>query len=192
LWHSGNDGAGSGLDADLLDGMQPSTSASANTIVQRDPAGRFKAGAPSASDDVARKAEVDGKVSKSGDTMTGDLRISKSNPRITLDTTSGNAPLTYAENSENMWSILYDPNNDWLTFYSNVQNMGVMHLYDDGTIRIKGAVINTVGIYSGSGSPQGNVSAPVGSIYQNTSGGTGTTIYYKASGTGNTGWVAIS
>lgn len=74
VWHQGNDGHGSGLDADLLDGMQPSTSASANTIVQRDSSGRIKAAAPSASDDVARKAEVDGKVSKSGDTMTGKLR----------------------------------------------------------------------------------------------------------------------
>lgn len=35
FWHSGNDGAGSGLDADLLDGAQPSASAGNNTIVQR-------------------------------------------------------------------------------------------------------------------------------------------------------------
>ena len=39
LWHGGNDGAGSGLDADLLDGAQPSTSASNNTIVQRNASG---------------------------------------------------------------------------------------------------------------------------------------------------------
>lgn len=40
VWHAGNDGAGSGLDADLLDGMQPSSSNSANTIMQRDVQGR--------------------------------------------------------------------------------------------------------------------------------------------------------
>lgn len=39
MWHAGNDGAGSGLDADQLDGMQPSTSASPNTIVQRNGSG---------------------------------------------------------------------------------------------------------------------------------------------------------
>jgi len=62
-WHSGNDGAGSGLDADLLDGRQPSTSASANTIVQRDGSGRAKFAAPVDSDDAARKAEVDATIS---------------------------------------------------------------------------------------------------------------------------------
>lgn len=35
MWDAGNDGAGSGLDADLLDGMQPTTGGSATTIVQR-------------------------------------------------------------------------------------------------------------------------------------------------------------
>ena len=35
IWTSGTDGSGSGLDADTLDGMQPSASASNNTIVQR-------------------------------------------------------------------------------------------------------------------------------------------------------------
>ena len=39
LWHSGNDGTGSGLDADLLDGAQPSVSASNNTIVKRHSSG---------------------------------------------------------------------------------------------------------------------------------------------------------
>jgi hypothetical protein len=53
-------------------GVHGATSAATpNTIVQRDAQGRIKAAAPAASDDVARKAEVDGKVSKSGDTMTG-------------------------------------------------------------------------------------------------------------------------
>jgi hypothetical protein len=41
----------------------------------RDSAGRAKVAAPSASDDIARKAEVDTKVSKSGDKMTGPLII---------------------------------------------------------------------------------------------------------------------
>ena len=41
-------------------GVHGATSAATpNTIVQRDPNGRFKAGAPAAADDVARKAEVD-------------------------------------------------------------------------------------------------------------------------------------
>jgi hypothetical protein len=48
----------------------------------------------------------------------------------------------------------------------------------------------TNGIYSGSGSPNGVVTANPGSLYLNTSGGSGTTLYVKESGSGtNTGWV---
>lgn len=36
IWNSGNDGSGSGLDADLLDGYHGSSSATANTYVRRD------------------------------------------------------------------------------------------------------------------------------------------------------------
>lgn len=39
IWHAGNDGSGSGLDADTLDGAQPSVGASNSTIVQRHSSG---------------------------------------------------------------------------------------------------------------------------------------------------------
>lgn len=42
-----------------------------------------------------------------------------------------------------------------------------------------------------SGSPEGVVTAPVGSVRLRTDGGAGTTIYVKESGTGNTGWVPL-
>jgi len=42
----------------------------------------------------------------------------------------------------------------------------------------------------GAGTPEGAVSAPVGSLYTRTDGGANTTLYVKESGTGNTGWVA--
>jgi hypothetical protein len=48
-----------------------------------------------------------------------------------------------------------------------------------------GAVIWT----SGAGTPEGAVTAPVGSLYTRTDGGALTTLYVKESGTGNTGWV---
>lgn len=41
FWNDGNDGAGSGLDADLLDGYNSATAATANTIVLRDSAGHI-------------------------------------------------------------------------------------------------------------------------------------------------------
>jgi hypothetical protein len=44
-WHAGNDGAGSGLDADLLDGLNSASTNTASTIVARDASGNFSAGA---------------------------------------------------------------------------------------------------------------------------------------------------
>jgi hypothetical protein len=43
---------------------------------------------------------------------------------------------------------------------------------------------------SGSGSPEGVVTAPIGSLWTRTDGGANTTLYVKESGSGNTGWVA--
>ena len=42
-WHSGNDGASSGLDADLLDGLNSATAATASTIAARDSSGDITA-----------------------------------------------------------------------------------------------------------------------------------------------------
>ena len=43
-WHAGNDGAGSGLDADLLDGLNATSANTVSTIVARDASGNFSAG----------------------------------------------------------------------------------------------------------------------------------------------------
>lgn len=53
-----------------------------------------------------------------------------------------------------------------------------------------GAIGTTIGARFGSGSPEGVVSAPVGSTYHRSDGGAATSYYVKESGTGNTGWVA--
>ena len=60
--------------------------------------------------------------------------------------------------------------------------LGVAH-NADGTL---------VGIYRGAGTPEGAVTAPIGSIYQRSDGGANTAVYRKESGAGNTGWVADS
>lgn len=57
-----------------------------------------------------------------------------------------------------------------------------------GTIYLDAA--KTVGIFHGTGSPEGVISASIGSTYHRTDGGAGTSYYIKESGTGNTGWVA--
>ena len=43
VWHAGNDGAGSGLDADTLDGLNTSTSATGDTVVARNSDGDISA-----------------------------------------------------------------------------------------------------------------------------------------------------
>jgi len=48
---------------------------------------------------------------------------------------------------------------------------------------------STVGWFVGSGTPEGAVTAGIGSIYMRTNGGAGTAVYIKESGVGNTGWV---
>lgn len=45
---------------------------------------------------------------------------------------------------------------------------------------------------SGTGTPEGAVTANIGSVFHRTDGSTGTTLYIKESGTGNTGWAAVS
>lgn len=45
-------------------------------------------------------------------------------------------------------------------------------------------------ISSGTGSPEGVLAAPVGSLFTRTDGGEATTLYVKESGAGDTGWVA--
>lgn len=45
-------------------------------------------------------------------------------------------------------------------------------------------------VTSGTGSPEGVVTAPQGSLFLRTDGSTSTTLYVKTSGSGNTGWTA--
>lgn len=57
-------------------------------------------------------------------------------------------------------------------------------------IRFGQDVSTTVEIIVGSGDPEGAQAAAVGSLFLRTDGGSGTTLYVKESGTGNTGWAA--
>ncbi len=54
-----------------------------------------------------------------------------------------------------------------------------------------GAVTGT-NLRSGTGTPEGAVTAAVGTLFERTDGSTGTTLYIKETGAGNTGWVAVA
>lgn len=63
--------------------------------------------------------------------------------------------------------------------------------YDNYAVVYGGTLwCNQIGVATGTGSPNGVVTAAVGALYVDTAGGAGTTLYVKESGTGNTGWVA--
>ena len=47
-------------------------------------------------------------------------------------------------------------------------------------------------IFSGTGTPEANVAAPVGAIFLRTDGAAETTLYSKETGTGTTGWSAMA
>lgn len=50
--------------------------------------------------------------------------------------------------------------------------------------------LNDIGIFAGSGTPEGVVTAGVSSLFLRKDGGASTSLYVKQSGSGNTGWVA--
>ncbi|WP_336078571.1 pyocin knob domain-containing protein [Paenibacillus sp. 203] len=67
---------------------------------------------------------------------------------------------------------------------------------EEGNIGWQGGDLNSLkassaNLFSGNGSPEGAVSAPVGSLYRRLDGYAGETLYIKESGTGNTGWRAV-
>lgn len=65
--------------------------------------------------------------------------------------------------------------NSGATFY----DLAIKDVYLGGVTPIK----------AGAGTPEGAVTAPVGSLFLRTNGGAGTTLYIKESGAGNTGWI---
>jgi hypothetical protein len=116
-------------------------------------------------------------IAETTDTTLRDMFISRSGTVMNIQS-PGNIELTSA-------SSIFRPAAD--NTYSN----GVVsrRWLDTFTTRVRpgaGAVVWT----SGTGTPEGAVTAPVGSLYTRTDGGASTTLYVKETGTGNTGWVA--
>jgi hypothetical protein len=97
---------------------------------------------------------------------------------------SSSAPLTPKEIQE-VQRILSDPTafpydfKTWLVAYVSLRI----------TISQSQVVTSAVDILRGTGSPEGAVAGAVGSVYLRTDGGAGTTIYFKESGGGTSGWV---
>tara|TARA_X000001382_G_scaffold124836_1_gene109743 strand:- start:1292 stop:1978 length:687 start_codon:yes stop_codon:yes gene_type:complete len=73
---------------------------------------------------------------------------------------------------------------------SNVPTTAAIKAYVDASVTTGVNLGSGVTITSGANTPEGAVTAPVGSLFLRTNGGSNTTLYVKESGTGNTGWSA--
>ncbi len=58
-----------------------------------------------------------------------------------------------------------------------------------GTTGVFSGVATALNLKRGTGTPEGAVVGVVGDVFQRTDGGTGTSLYIKESGAGNTGWI---
>lgn len=85
-------------------------------------------------------------------------------------------------------NIVSNGSNITLNYCGSIDSQGLaLHAKKDRTV-IHGT--NIVYYSSGTGTPEGNKTAPIGSIYMRKDGGANTSLYIKESGVGNIGWVA--
>lgn len=104
--------------------------------------------------------------------------------------------LMYVDGSENLRVVRYTSGGSYEAIPLEISVNSNVKLYS-GNLDIgasgKGIYFSANGNVTwtcGSGTPEGAVTAPVGSLFTRTDGGANTTLYVKESGAGNTGWVA--
>lgn len=108
-------------------------------------------------------------------------------PKVTATYNLGSSAITFNAGYFTSWTI---GTASILPATDNSVDMG------SPTLRVKRSYVvsryytATVFDSAGSGSPEGAITASVGSTYRRTDGGANSTFYVKEAGTGNTGWVA--
>jgi len=123
----------------------------------------------------------------SGNNATFDVRGSTSSTRAFLVKDNSSVELFRVNNSGN---VIINPTTS-NTLIGSTSDASTGKLQVTGNVHITGVLrIGTITITTGTGSPEGVVTATVGSQFMRTDGGANTTLYVKESGTGNTGWVA--
>lgn len=88
--------------------------------------------------------------------------------------------------------LILTPNIDYSLSGADLITTAPLSVGDELVVQIRQGISEVVGvnILTGVGTPLGIVSAGVGSLYINTTGGAGATLWVKESGTDSTGWVA--
>lgn len=119
-----------------------------------------------------------------------ELGYFKAAGRLGLQGNDASYPITFLDGGSNVISRI-DNTGNITSSSNNVSSLGSSsfrwaNTYSTNIRPGDGTVIWT----TGTGTPEGVVTAPVGSLFTRTDGGASTTLYVKQSGTGNTGWVA--
>jgi hypothetical protein len=86
--------------------------------------------------------------------------------------------------------VFQDPNDYSIDTSGSPFNIALSFNLPNASKMVVVSVNSGISGYTGTGTPNGVVTAPTGSIYSNLSGGSGQTLWVKETGTGNTGWVA--
>ena len=103
---------------------------------------------------------------------------------------SGNDTGTAARNPDSFASIAQTWKRGFSTKAATLTTNRAVELAAGHTVTWVDASGNELNsVYSGTGTPESVVAAPVGSMFLRRDGGASTTLYVKQSGTGNTGWV---
>jgi hypothetical protein len=115
----------------------------------------------------------------------GSLRVSGGLPRLEMGIGTA-APTTYIT-----WNIDFRVQGNWNPNADVTYNLGSASLrYTNVYASNFRPGAGTATWTSGAGTPEGAVTAAVGSMFTRTDGGASTTLYIKESGAGNTGWIA--
>lgn len=170
-----------------------SYAAVADTLAVRGLNGVVRTGTPSGVNDATPKTYVDIadalKVNKAGDTMTGQLKVD-----LSADPSNGGIRVEQFGNGASHGIRVA---NAGLTSGANMywNDNTNFFIRSDAALNIGGAsnrtTINGIDHVTGTGFPNGVVSAPVGSIYIDTNITNGASSWIKKSGTGNTGWQVL-
>jgi len=134
------------------------------------------------------QTQINSRVADTGDTMTGALVV---NPAAAAPITAQIAGTSYMMvDASGDVELL---NSSALQFFSDNGTTRKLTLQGNTGYIFFGTIsTSNASIKAGTGSPEGVVSSQVGSLWLRTDGGTDTAVYRKESGTGNTGWVAVS
>lgn len=155
-----------------------SISATPDSFPRRTSGGQVRGNEAQVAGDLVNKGQMDAadalKVNKAGDTMTGVLRntVSDLGNRYSR---AGAGDISAGIDSDGTYTI-----------YSNDQSIPWLKVASTGMIL---GPLTAPRIRTGTGFPNGVVSAPVGSTYIDTAATNGAIEWKKATGTGNTGWV---